>query len=138
MLNQSIALTRNYEQTGQLDAAKRSFDKSVGYFESLPEAAQKELAASVSPGAGKPEDALKARRAEMSNKQDELTRAVQRGRDAVARLPDPVARFSAAAQSGLPLYAIELSPPSKPTIEYETLLDPTNGNDRGNKGHDGQ
>lgn len=108
VLNQAIALTRNYEQTGQLDAAKRSFDKSVGYFESLPEAAQKELAASVSPGAGKPEDALKARRAEMSNKQDELTRAVQRGRDAVARLPDPVARFSAAAQSGLPLYAIEL------------------------------
>ena len=108
VLSQAISLSRNYEQTGQLDAAKVAFDKFVGYFDSLPEAAQKEFAASISPPGGKPEDALKARKADMSNQQDAQTRKVQRTRDAVARTPDPMARFSAAAQSGLPLYAIEL------------------------------
>ncbi len=108
VLNQAISLSRNYEQTGQLDAAKVAFDKFVGYFDSLPEAAQKEFAASISPPGGKPEDALKARKADMSNQQDAQARKVQRTRDAVARSPDPMARFSAAAQSGLPLYAIEL------------------------------
>ena len=108
VLNQAIELSRNYEQTGQLDAAKFAFDKFVAYFESMPEGAQKEFAASISPAGGKPEDALKARKADMSNQQDAQARKVQRTRDAVARNPDPMARFSAAAQSGLPLYAIEL------------------------------
>ena len=106
-LDQSFALAAAYEQSNQIDAAKQAYDRHVAYFDSLPDAAQKALAASQKAGA-KPEDALKARQAEVQTRQDAYSREVLKRRDAVARVADPLARFHAAAQVGLPLYAIDL------------------------------
>ncbi len=106
-LEQSFTLAAYFEQTNQLDAAKWAFDRHVAYFESLPEGAQKALAASGKPDA-KPDEALKARRAEVQTRQDAHSREVLKRRDSVARIADPLARFQAAGQVGLPLYAIEL------------------------------
>ncbi len=118
VLEQSFALAGNFEQTGQLDAAQLAYDRHVAYFEALPEAARKAVAGAAKPGA-KPEDALKARRADMQARQDNYGREVLRRRDAVNRVPDPLTRFGAAAQSGLPLLAADLfnaipADPAKP------------------------
>ena len=107
VLEQSYALAANFDQTGQFDAAQLAYDRHVAYFKALPEAAQKAVAGVGRPNA-KPDDALKARLAELQARQDAAGREVLRRRDAVGRVADPVARFGAAVQSGLPLYAADL------------------------------
>ncbi len=118
VLEQSFALAGNFEQTGQFDAAQLAYDRHVAYFEALPESVRKDLASRAKPG-GKPEDALKARRAGMQTRQDAYGREVLRRGDALKRVADPLSRFGTAAQTGLPLHAADLfrtlSPdPAKP------------------------
>jgi len=107
-LQQSFALVAAFEQSNQIDAASQAYDRHVAYFNALPEPAQKAIAASQGKPGAKPEDALKARQAEALGRQDKYATEVDRRREAVKRVPDPLGRFQAAAQVGLPLYAIEV------------------------------
>jgi hypothetical protein len=108
LLNSAQALAQLYEATQQVDAAQRAYDRYVGYFDSLQPAEQLALASQRVPGAAKPEDALKAFRKDVLDHQDRYSRYIQKQREEVARIPQPLQQFYAAIQRKMPLVAVEI------------------------------
>ncbi|MGL6074639.1 MAG: hypothetical protein ACRC8S_10805 [Fimbriiglobus sp.] len=100
-----------YQQTNQLDGAKRTSDLMMEYFNRLPEAVQGKFVEEKmgQRGAGKkPEELLKQFRAQIDNMQDRMRRDVQKIEDQVARNPDALQQFQLCAQNGLPMKAREI------------------------------